>query len=265
MTDSDPSPTPPTRRSSLAAWAQLLRLPNLFTVPGDPLAGFVLAGGLSVAADLLTVLPCAAASVLLYCAGMILNDVFDRKQDARDRPGRPIPAGQVSVAATVIIAVALAAGGIALAALVSLGAAAVAAALALAVLAYDAVAKRIRILGPVTMGLCRGLSLLLGATAAGAPGMSSSAVTLAGALLTGYIALVTYLAAFEAGDAHRRGPLRKFRPEAVQKAIGIMIRLLVVYQAAVVATAGVVGCILAACLLAGGVVSTILAKRFYAS
>jgi len=265
MTDSDPSSTPPTRRSPLAAWAQLLRLPNLFTVPGDPLAGFVLAGGLAGAADILTVGPCLAASVLLYAAGLILNDVFDRKQDARDRPARPIPSGRVSPPAAVIVALVLAAGGIALAGTVSLGAAAVAVALALAILAYDAVAKHIRILGPVTMGLCRGLSLLLGATAAGAPGMARWSVTLAGALITAYIALVTYLATFEAGDAHSRGPLRKYRPEAVQKAIGVMIRVLLVYQAIVVATAGWIGCILAACLLAGGAVSTILAKRFYAS
>lgn len=266
MTDSDPSPTPPTRRSSLAAWAQLLRLPNLFTVPGDPLAGFALAGGLVVAADILTVLPCAAASVLLYCAGLILNDVFDRKRDARDRPGRPIPSGQVSPAAAAVVATLLAAAGIALAALVSLGATAVAAVLALAVIAYDGFAKRIRFLGPITMGLCRGLSVLLGAAAA-APGISSFGVTLAGALLTAYIALVTYLASFEAGDAHRRGPLRRFRAKSVQKAIGVMIRLLPVYQGAVVAiaAAGPVGYVLAACLLAGGVVSTILAKRFYAS
>ena len=267
MTNADPSPSPTasTPRSSLAAWAQLIRLPNLFTVPGDPLAGFVLAGGLALAADLLAVLPCLAASVLLYAAGLTLNDVCDRKQDARDRPNRPIPSGQVSPAAAIAVAIVLAAGGIALAALVSLGAAAVATAIALVVIAYDAVAKRSRILGPITMGLCRGLSLLLGATAAGAVGMSSFGVTLAGALLTAYIALVTYLASFEAGQAHSHGPLRKYRPESVQKAIGIMVRMLLVYQAAVVATAGAVGCILAACLLAGGVVSTLLAKRFYAS
>lgn len=265
MTDSDPSTPSTVPPSGFAAWAQLLRLPNLFTVPGDPLVGFVLAGGLMATADLLALLPCAAASVLLYCAGLILNDVLDRKEDARDRPGRPIPAGLVSPGAAVIVAAALAAGGIVLAAIVSLTAAAVAGALALAVLAYDAGAKRVGLLGPVTMGLCRGLSLLLGATAAGGAHATDLAVILASALLTAYIALVTYLASFEAGAAHRLGPLRRFRAETVQKAIGIMIRLLLVYQAAIVATAGAIGLILAACLLASTVISTILAKRFHAS
>ena len=33
---------PPPKRSKLGAWLQLLRAPNLLTVPGDPLAGFCL-------------------------------------------------------------------------------------------------------------------------------------------------------------------------------------------------------------------------------
>ena len=255
----------PSRRGKLAAWAQLVRLPNLFTVPGDPLAGFALAGGLAAGADLLIVLPCAAASLMLYCAGMILNDVFDRDEDARDRPGRPIPAGQVSLPAAVAAAVALMAAGIAAAAAVSLGTAIVAVALAGTILAYDAGGKRIRMLGPVNMGLCRGLSLLMGAAAAGPYRATSAPVAVACGLLTGYIAVVTYLSGFEAGPAHRNGPLRNFRPETVRKAIGIMIWLLVVYQAAVLATAGLPGCIVAACLLAGGAVSALLARRFYAS
>jgi len=262
----DPAPTSPApRRGTLAAWAQLLRLPNLFTVPGDPLAGFALAGGLGSWADLLAVLPCAAAAVLIYAAGLVLNDLCDRQADARDRPSRPLPAGEIRPASAAAASAILAAGGIALAAMVSLPAAAVAAALALAVVVYDAATKRIRVVGPVTMGLCRGLSLLLGAAAAGAGRATATPVAVAVVLLTVYVALVTYLASFEAGPAHRAGPLRHLRPEAVQKAVGLMIRLLVVYQAAVVALAGPVGCVVGACLLAGGIVSALLAKRFYAS
>lgn len=265
MTEPRSTSSAPAGRTALAAWAQLLRLPNLFTVPGDPLAGFVLAGGLAGAADLLTVLPCAAAAVLLYGAGLILNDLFDRQQDARDRPDRPLPAGQVRPAAAAGAAAVMAGGGIALAALTSPFAAVVAGVLALAVVLYDAGGKRIGVWGPVNMGLCRGLSLLLGAAAAGRAGATSVPVVVAGGVLAGYIAVVTYLARFEAGSAHRSGPLRSVQPATVRKAIGMMIRLLVVYQAAVAATAGAVGWVLAACLLAGGAASVMLAKRFYAS
>ena len=265
MTEPAPTSSPPSGRAALAAWAQLLRLPNLFTVPGDPLAGFALAGGLGSSADLPAVLPCAAASLLLYCAGVILNDLFDRNEDARDRPTRPLPAGEIRPAAALAAAAVLAAGAVAIAATVSPLAGVVAAMLTLLVVVYDAGGKRIRLLGPINMGLCRGLSLLLGAVAAGGHAAASTPVAIACGALTGYIALVTYLAGFEAGRAHSTGPLKSVPPEAVRKAIGRMIRLLVVYQAAVVATAGTVGCIVAGCLLAGGAASVFLVKRFYAS
>ena len=35
----------------LRGWFQLIRLPHLFTVPGDPLIGFLIAGGLAKCAD----------------------------------------------------------------------------------------------------------------------------------------------------------------------------------------------------------------------
>ena len=279
MTQSDPTPPPPARRRPLAAWAQLLRLPNLFTVPGDPLAGFALAGGLATASDLLTVLPCAVAAVLLYCAGMILNDVFDRTEDARDRPTRPIPAGEVRPRDAVGAVGVLMIGGIALAATVSPSTGGVAGAIAAMVLLYDAGGKRIRLWGPINMGLCRGGSFLMGTAAAGwrhgsVPGPDALVGPLPIAVLiatpvcclVAYIAMLTYLASHEAGPAHRTGMLRNVPPETIQKAVGWMIRLLVVYQAITVASAGsAVGWIVAVCLLAGGAVSVMLAKRFYAS
>ena len=33
---------------------------------------------------------------LFYVGGMFLNDAFDREFDARSRPDRPIPSGQIS-------------------------------------------------------------------------------------------------------------------------------------------------------------------------
>ena len=279
MTDPDPISSCPARRGPLAAWAQLLRLPNLFTVPGDPLAGFALAGGLAAAGDLLTVLPCAVAAVGLYCAGMILNDVFDRAEDARDRPTRPLPAGEIRPGAAVGAAIVLMVGGISLAATVSLSTGIVAGVLAAMVLLYDAGAKRVRLWGPINMGLCRGLSFLMGTAAAGwrhgsVPGPDALVGPLPLPVLIGtpvaclvlYVAFLTYIASIEAGPAHQSGPLKNVPPETIQKAVGWMIRMLVVYQAIAVASAGpAVGWIVAACLLAGGLASVILAKRFYAS
>ena len=44
--------------STLRTWLQLFRAPNLFTVPGDPLAGYLLAS--YGAAESLILLPIAA-------------------------------------------------------------------------------------------------------------------------------------------------------------------------------------------------------------
>ena len=75
------------------AWAQLVRLPNVFTVLADVSAAFLLVsqGPYPVGRFVLVVL----AGVALYWAGMVLNDVFDIDRDRQERPARPIPAGQI--------------------------------------------------------------------------------------------------------------------------------------------------------------------------
>ncbi|WP_446038982.1 UbiA family prenyltransferase, partial [Streptomyces sp. SID1121] len=74
------------------AWAELLRVSALFTVPGDALAG---AAALGVRPGRRTALA-VGASLCLYEGGMALNDWADREEDARDRPHRPIPSGRIS-------------------------------------------------------------------------------------------------------------------------------------------------------------------------
>jgi UbiA prenyltransferase family len=77
-------------------WAVALRLgrvSNLPTVWTNTLAGIVLAGG-SVSDP--KTLPLILALSLFYVAGMYLNDAYDAETDARERPDRPIPAGEVS-------------------------------------------------------------------------------------------------------------------------------------------------------------------------
>uniref|UniRef100_UPI00215636E7 UbiA family prenyltransferase n=1 Tax=Streptomyces sp. SM12 TaxID=1071602 RepID=UPI00215636E7 len=75
--------------------AELVRAPAALTVPGDIVAGAAAAGRALDGRVALT----AAGSVCLYWAGMALNDWADREEDARDRPGRPIPSGRVSPSA----------------------------------------------------------------------------------------------------------------------------------------------------------------------
>src|SRR5579862_5901724 len=68
----------------LLPYAQLLRLPNVFTAFADILVGTLAAGTLlqrplSAALLLLT-------SACLYCSGMVWNDYFDFEIDRKERP-----------------------------------------------------------------------------------------------------------------------------------------------------------------------------------
>ncbi len=161
----------------VAAWLRLLRAPNLLTVPGDPVSGYLLAAlcfgsessfwGLAAA---------VAAALCLYCFGLILNDLVDLKTDLRERAERPLPSGQIAVNAARGAAVALAVSGLNLALYAGLPVLYGAAVLAALIVLYNAGLKRLPVAGIVTMGLCRGCSFLLGVLAAGAdPGQLLSA------------------------------------------------------------------------------------------
>ncbi|MGW0990959.1 SCO3242 family prenyltransferase [Streptomyces sp. NPDC002486] len=147
-------------RHRARAWAELLRLPALCTVPGDALAGAAATGARPTSRTLLAI----ASSLCLYEAGMALNDWADRDVDAVERPHRPLPSGRIRPTAALTAAGALTGAGLALAARAGRPALAVAAPLAATVWAYDLGLKRTPA-GPLAMGAARGLDLLLGAAA----------------------------------------------------------------------------------------------------
>ncbi|MFD5877095.1 SCO3242 family prenyltransferase [Streptomyces sp. NPDC060322] len=167
-----PAPDRPGPRARLRAWAELLRVSALFTVPGDALAGAAAAGLRPGRGTALAV----GASLCLYEAGMALNDWADREEDGVDRPHRPIPSGRVAPGAALAAAGTLTAAGLALAARAGRPALAVASGLAATVWAYDLHLKHTR-LGPAAMAAARTLDLLLGATATAAT--TATAVTTA--------------------------------------------------------------------------------------
>lgn len=180
---------PHIRQSRFRAWLQLLRVPNLFTVPGDPLAGFLLAW--DGKRELKSAAFAVAVGLCFYGAGLLLNDLCDLAEDCAERPQRPLPSGAVKPRSVwiVCIALALVAGCVA-----SLGGqrALMTALLLTAVIGlYNSYAKKIAVLGPCLMGACRGLNVLLGASFAGR--FTPSALLAAGVIAC-YIAAVTNLA-----------------------------------------------------------------------
>src|SRR6202049_4733015 len=146
-----------------ATLLKLARVSNLPTVWTNVLAGTVLAGA---AADDRRVALVALAMSLLYVGGMYLNDYFDRSIDARERPTRPIPAGDISASVVAIIGFALLGAGVALVALAGVVATIVWLALAFTIVVYDALHKANPV-APLVVGVCRAL-VYAGAAAAAA-------------------------------------------------------------------------------------------------
>jgi 4-hydroxybenzoate polyprenyltransferase len=351
-----PQTAPAPRRGVVFAWMQLLRVPNLFTVPGDPLAGFLLAGAVvpELRASIWHGLEAAAASLFLYAAGLVHNDLCDLAEDRIERPGRPLPSGRISLRAARTVAWLLMLLGLCFAALACWASLAVAVVLVGTIWVYNRYAKREPVFGPLMMGLCRGLSLLLGVVATKSldwenafrqfpiptesfyfsPGMAlittlhvlEEPVVLAGIVgLTLYIAAVTQIARGEtrarslglvrflpawvlgiwfvfttcfATDSHlltsadvdplsRFGEIIPFKvlavlatvwaahcglqltgtpePARVQRTVGMLIRGLLLIQAALAALLPWPGFLVAAVMLACWPLAGIVGKRFYGS
>lgn len=145
----------------MRAYLELVRPANVVTALADVLAGYAIAGARN--SDALPWL--LGSTACLYAGGVVLNDVFDRRIDALERPERPIPSGRVSAGTAGALGASLLLAGVIFASQATMAAAGVAGAIAGLVVAYDAWAKRHGLAGPLAMGGCRGLNLLLGMAA----------------------------------------------------------------------------------------------------
>jgi 4-hydroxybenzoate polyprenyltransferase len=192
------APPPKGSPSPIRVWLQLLRAPNLFTVPGDPVAGYLVSNDGFTDGSIFLV---AAASLCFYGAGLLLNDLVDLSEDRLERPFRPLPSGQAKPSTVRLVLWLLNGVGLGLlCASGSLRAVACGMATVAAVYLYNCVAKHKAVWGALTMGVCRGLSMLTGALV----GPSPHAVLIAGLIavsVTLYIAAVTHLARFETRNA----------------------------------------------------------------
>ena len=147
-----------------------MRPANLVTAVADVLAGLslaVLAGNASPLATGQPVWFLVGSTVGLYGGGVVLNDVFDAQLDAVERPERPIPSGRVTLSQASALGVGLLVLGIALALFYSPATGGIAALIAGLAVFYDRFGKHVAWFGPVNMGLCRGVNLLLGVGASG--------------------------------------------------------------------------------------------------
>jgi len=199
--------------STLPAYLELVRAPNLFTAVADVATGFVFARTTEAPrgvwllgwpdVHLLGLL--VFTSMLFYTSGIVFNDVFDLPLDARQRPERPLPSRRVSLHAArrlgwIFLLSAVAFAWVCASLIGSLRPSIVASLLAVCILLYDAWLKRTP-LGPVLMGGCRMLNVLLGMSVAAAAWQTPHWLV-AGGIGT-YVAGVTWFARTEAARSSR--------------------------------------------------------------
>ncbi|MCC8424843.1 UbiA-like protein EboC [Mucilaginibacter sp. UR6-11] len=150
----------------LTLYLRLMRPANIVTSVADVLAGIAISGyfyhlTFTTGSFYPVVLLCLS-TIGLYSGGIVFNDVFDAELDKVERPERAIPAGLVSLKEASFLGIFLLLWGIGFAFSYSNHAGALAVAIAFFALLYNKISKHIKFIGPLNMGLCRGLNLLLG-------------------------------------------------------------------------------------------------------
>jgi 4-hydroxybenzoate polyprenyltransferase len=141
-----------------------MRPANVVTSVADVLAGIAISGYL-VSVGWGTPIPIVLlciSTIGLYSGGIIFNDVFDAVLDRVERPERPIPSGLISEREATIFGTIFFLIGLVAAYFVGNTTTVLAIAIIVACLVYNKWAKHHAFLGPLNMGLCRGLNLLLG-------------------------------------------------------------------------------------------------------
>ena len=142
---------------------RLMRPANIVTSVADVLAGIAISGYfLTFETDYFPVLMLCIATIGLYGGGIVFNDVFDADLDKIERPERAIPSGAVKLNEAILLGAFLLLSGIAAAFTIAALSGIIAILIAFFALLYNKYSKHHSFLGPLNMGLCRGLNLLLG-------------------------------------------------------------------------------------------------------
>lgn len=140
-----------------------MRPANIVTSVADVLAGITISGYIfGPEIDFLAIILLCLSTIGLYGGGIVFNDVFDFELDKIERPERAIPSGAVKLSEAIVLGLFLLVFGIASAFLHSILSGIIAILIAVCALVYNKFSKHHPFIGPLNMGTCRGLNLLLG-------------------------------------------------------------------------------------------------------
>jgi len=147
---------------SVRDYLVLVRLPNLFTLPSNILVGIAAISSLAFTfASFTQFLLLVTISVLLYCVGIVLNDLYDFDIDKKERPNRPLPSGKISRRSAIVLVVIFSTLALILSLLVSFSTLVISSILFLTIFGYDKYLKNTHA-GPLTIASARVMNILLG-------------------------------------------------------------------------------------------------------
>ena len=140
-----------------------MRPANIVTSVADVLAGIAISGYFLLGdQELLPVFLLCLSTIGLYGGGIVFNDVFDADLDRIERPERAIPSGAISKKEATLLGIVLLCIGMFAAFAFSLRSGIIAFLILVFALVYNKFSKHYAFLGPLNMGVCRGMNLLLG-------------------------------------------------------------------------------------------------------
>lgn len=154
----------------LLPWLQLIHLHELLLISFDSICGACVSSFLCGAeTSLWGMIDACFCSAALYFFGCIQNAWCDITEDRRLHPGRPLASRRISMFAAIIVAFACICVALLLAVFNGRRAFVVALLIIAVTCAYNFILKKRIYGGPIGMGLCRGLNMLLGASIFGFP------------------------------------------------------------------------------------------------
>jgi geranylgeranylglycerol-phosphate geranylgeranyltransferase len=152
---------------SASAFITITRPHNAVVAGLTALIGYLIATGTLTPPSLLL----AVAVALITAGGNVINDVFDLEIDRINRPTRPIPAGEISLAGAKAYAATLFAGGLLVAALTTPLCLAIALVNSVILIVYAVRLKKTPFLGNVAVAYLTASVFLFGGAFAGIEGL----------------------------------------------------------------------------------------------
>ena len=147
---------------SIKDYLALVRLPNLFTLPSNILVGMATVSSLAFTLTSFTqFLLLVTISVLLYCVGIVLNDLYDFDIDRKERPNRPLPSGKISRRSAIVLVAIFSTIALILSLQVSFSTLVISSILFSVIFGYDKYLKNTHA-GPFTIASARVMNILLG-------------------------------------------------------------------------------------------------------